>query len=153
MSNREICINLKVHPFFDAELWSSILSVLADLAAISAVIIAGVAGYIAYQQLLANRKQSAVTLYKEYLQLCIENPDFAEGKYSENKKREYVWFVSKVLFTFEQVVIANQGDTQWFDTLENQLVFHKAHLTKSRTANSGEWENELDKLIKKVINS
>ncbi|EJG2003922.1 hypothetical protein BS021_RS04025 [Vibrio parahaemolyticus] len=153
MNNSEICIELRENPLFYVELWNNIFSVLSDLATIAAVIIAGVAGYIAYQQLLASRKQSATSLYKEYLQLCIDNPDFAEGKYSENNKREYLWFVSQILFTFEQVVIANRGDKQWLDTIENQLAIHKAHLTRSRTANSGEWEKELDKLIKKVITS
>ncbi|MCG9608291.1 hypothetical protein L1D41_01195 [Vibrio harveyi] len=151
MISNEVCIKLTEHPLVDAALWDSILSVLSDVATITAVIIAGVAGYIAYQQLLASRKQSAAALYKEYLQLCINNPDFAEGKYSTNNKREYLWFVSQILFTFEQVVIANRGDKQWFDTIENQLTIHKTHLTTSRTANSGEWEKELAKIIKKVI--
>ena len=152
MISSEVCIKLKEHPLVDAALWESILSVLSNMATIAAVIIAGVAGYIAYQQLLASRKQSAAGLYKEYLQLCINNPDFAEGRYTANNKREYRWFVSQVLFTFEQVIIANRGDKQWFDTIEYQLAIHKTHLTKSRTANSGEWEKEFDKLIKKVIN-
>lgn len=153
MYSSEVCIKLKEHPLVDAALWNSILGVLSDLASVAAVVMAGIAGYIAYQQLLATRKQSAAALYKEYLQLCIDKPDFAQGKYTNSNKREYLWFVSQVLFTFEQVVIANRGDKQWFDTIENQLAIHKSHLTTSRTANSGEWEKELDKLIKKVINS
>lgn len=151
MINSEVCIKLKEHPLVDAAFWDSILSVLSNIATISAAIIAGIAGYIAYQQLIASRKQNAATFYKEYLQLCIDNPNFAQGIYTQNNKREYRWFVSQVLFTFEQVLIANKGDQQWVETIEYQLSTHKQHLSVSRTANSGEWEKELDTLIKKLL--
>ena len=133
------------------------ITIIASISSIITAIIALLAVFIAYQQLEANKKQTAHTLYNEYLKLCFENPDLAAGLSKPpvrcQQYNKYCWFLSQAMFTFEQILLAVNNEKQWRVTIEDQLQKHKAHLKISSAATKDEWEPQFSELIKKVVNS
>lgn len=135
------------------------VSLASDLATFVAVFVAGYAAWVGYKQLKSSkeeeRKSIAYDIYHQYLQLCIANPEFSGGfKKPENKTLEYDryrWFVSAMLFSFEQIMETQSEDFKWVATIKSQLLIHKEFLKISRTVREKEWSNELQKIIQNII--
>lgn len=153
------CFKTGWSALLDVNLWINWLGIASDIATVTAVIVAIIAAYIAYKQLISNVKESrsstANSIYQQYLHLCMEYPAFSMGMEIPNERNEeytkYCWFVSSMLFSFERVLEINEGDHKWLKTIESQLRRHASHLKKSSTVSDGYWNENLEKLIKKVI--
>ncbi|EGT0657420.1 hypothetical protein JAG27_001137 [Proteus mirabilis] len=153
------CFKTGWSALLDAGLWIKWLSIASSLATVITVIVAIAAAIIAYRQLLSNVKESksstANSIYQQYLHLCMEYPVFSLGMEKPDEKNEdytkYCWFVSSMLFSFEQVLEINEDDEKWLKTIESQLARHASHLKISSTVSDGHWNNKLETLINKVI--
>lgn len=157
------CFNTGWSALLDVELWVKWIDIFTSLAAVA---IAGYALYVAcnqlslgWQQLKVNRDETrsatAHNLYHQYLTLCIEKPEFANGmakpvdRCSEYSK--YCWFVSSMLFTFEQILETKSTDDKWQRTIKSQLQTHKVFLASSRTVREREWNDELQTIIDQIL--
>lgn len=153
------CFEFGLSELLDVSLWLKWGSILANIATCIAVIVAIFAAFIAYNQLKSSkeeeRKSTAYEIYHQYLLLCINNPQFAEGmKKTEIKTEEYKryrWFVSTMLFSFEQIIDTQPNDSQWSATVKSQLIKHKELLEISRTVKENEWSTSLNSIIIEVI--
>lgn len=87
--------------------------------------------------------------------MCIDMPLFAYGLDKPNSRTieygQYCWFVSSMLFTFEQILETNSPDQKWQDTIKSQLLIHKNFLSISSTVRKRNWNNNLQKIIDEVI--
>ncbi|WP_375322714.1 hypothetical protein [Aliivibrio logei] len=156
MSNEKICIPLSIHPIQDPILWSSMLDTFASIATITAASLTGYAVYIALKQLRTSHTQNSIGLYQQYLQLCIQYPQFANGLPKPQQKNcqvyeQYLWFVATMLHCFEQVLMSSSDDPQWVNTITVQLIKHQDALSSSGSLERDEWESELLTLISKVL--
>ncbi|TMP80576.1 hypothetical protein CWB73_11125 [Pseudoalteromonas phenolica] len=139
--------------------WAALLS--ADLwskwAGIATALIAFIALRIARKQLKTAREESkralAHSAYNDYLTLCFENTKFSYGNEKGECQSEYKWFVSKMLFAFEQIIEVYPDDIEWKTAIKNQLKMHSPHLTNSNSVSRKDWSNELTKIIQEVIES
>ncbi len=153
------CFKTGWSSLLDIALWSKWLSIASNLATVTTVIVAIIAAVIAYRQLLSNVKESkgstANSIYQQYLHLCMEYPVFSFGMEKPDERNEeyakYCWFVSSMLFSFEQILEINEDDEKWLRTIESQLARHVSHLKSSSTVSDGHWNNNLEILINKVI--
>jgi hypothetical protein len=97
--------------------------------------VAAVAAAIAVWQVGSSQKSqreaTTIGIWKEYLNLAFENPQFAEpepfliikGK-SDERFPKYEWFVSAMLFACEQVLLLEPKNKQWRAAVESQLAPH-----------------------------
>lgn len=65
--------------------------------------------------------------------------------------KKYRWFVSSMLFTFEQILSAQPSDKEWKATIKAQLLLHKELLKRSRTVKAREWSIQLHKIIDEIL--
>ncbi len=146
--------------FLDVNMWTSWTAIAASLATVIAAASAIFAGMIAFKQLKSGRDEArratANNIYSQYLTLCFENPVFAYGldpveTHDNETYNKYRWFVSNMLFTFEQVLETQSKDEKWINTIQAQLKRHKKHLDKSSTVKDRVWNDELMELIEKAI--
>ncbi|WP_316511423.1 hypothetical protein [Klebsiella grimontii] len=155
----------KIHCFetgwsllLDASLWIKWLGILSNAATCIAAIFAVIAVFVAYHQLKSGRdegrKNTAYGIYQQYLSLCINNPLFSDGMSKPEDRTteygQYRWFVSSMLFSFEQILDTQKNDLQWINTIKSQLNLHKEILRRSRTVKDKEWSVELSKIIEEV---
>ncbi|ENM5912251.1 hypothetical protein I2709_000541 [Vibrio mimicus] len=83
------------------------------------------------------KKSVADTAYQTYLQLAMENADFARGykatSEDDPKYDQYVWYVARMMFCFEQIaeVEGSLKDSTWYKTLIKHVGFHLEHFDKS----------------------
>ncbi|MEZ9999580.1 hypothetical protein AB4428_14875 [Vibrio lentus] len=84
------------------------------------------------------KKSVADTAYQTYLQLAMDNPEFAKGYKATSKDdpkySQYVWYVARMMFCFEQIVEVEGSlkDKSWANTLEKHLDFHSEHFKKTK---------------------
>lgn len=145
----------------DVELWVKWSTIATAAATILMVVIAAVAACFGRKQIITARKESkraiAHAAYDRYLDLCLEKTEFSFGSddpkktFGESKFKEYLWFVSKMLFAFEQILDVYTNDDAWSATIRSQLKRHKYHLNQSSTVIRKEWSEPLMKLINEVI--
>ncbi|HFP9403981.1 TPA: hypothetical protein ACHOZF_001511 [Raoultella planticola] len=158
MSNLK-CFEMGWAVLLDASLWIKWLGILSNIATCVAGVIAVAAAIIAYNQLKSGRdegrKNTAYGIYQQYLLLCINNPQFSDGMIKPVIKNsdygQYRWFVSSMLFSFEQILDTQKNDQQWIGTIKSQLNIHKEILKVSRTVKNNEWSTELLTIIKEVV--
>lgn len=134
------------------ENWSLAGSIATLTVAISAILVAIWQLHVGRTE---TRSAQAHEVYQQYLGRCIEYPELAEGYVAlENpdpKYNRYKWFVSSMLFSFEQILEAKPKDDHWIAAIESQLSIHKAHLSKSKSLKTGEWDDALQKLLNKAV--
>ncbi|HIF9454769.1 TPA: hypothetical protein ACX6SO_003492, partial [Photobacterium damselae] len=140
-----ICLDTNAARLLTFDFWN-------DRADIIMMVIASIALVFTIKQLLSARKESrratAYATYQEYLKLCFENPTLAYGNQSkiiqnDQTNPKYPWFVSQMLFAFEQILETDKSDDQWLVSIESQLERHAWYLKNSSTANRLEWNEEL----------
>lgn len=151
-----ICFKTGLSALLDVELWVQWTDILSNLLT---VFIAGVALYIAYKQLMSNRTETrnatAHNLYHQYLKLCMDMPQYSYGMEKPNHEcieyGKYCWFISAMLFTFEQMLETMASDEKWQATIKSQLIIHKNFLSSSSTVREKKWNHKLQRLIEDVI--
>lgn len=154
MNFEKICTALKT------DNWELGIAIAAPLlSSIIAIVAISVALYQLRVGRIETRSSQAHSIYQQYLAMCIQYPKFANGyvaKLDSESKRDpeydrYKWFVSSLLFSFEQILEAKPKDKYWLTSIKEQLKIHKAHLSKAKTLKTGEWHISLQKLLDEVI--
>lgn len=163
LNNTPTCFSVDLSILSDIDLWSKWVDMFSG---VSTAAIAGLALYVAHHQLKLGWQQlkssasetknaTAYNLYHQYLTMCIDMPLFAYGLDKPNNRTieygQYCWFVSSMLFTFEQILETNSPDQKWQDTIKSQLLIHKNFLSISTTVRKRNWNNNLQKMIDEVI--
>jgi hypothetical protein len=98
--------------------------------------------FIAYRQFKAGveaqKRDTAINAWTEYLKLALQHPDLARPQawmtghgIDSPKFREYRWFVAIMLFASEQILEAHPGDQAWKDIVEGQMRNHRGFLETS----------------------
>jgi hypothetical protein len=71
--------------------WAQIAPLLTPVVALIAVIFA----WLELRLNRANQRETtAKATFREFLKICVQNPDLAYGKSSPDKQNEYEWFVA-----------------------------------------------------------
>ena len=106
------------------------IEIISNISTTGGLIVAVVTGVIAYcsykNNLIEIRKSNAYSLYQTYLNLCLCHPEYSKGyerktHIKDDSYVKYSWFVSNMLFTFEQVLNTSKYDKKWVDTITYQL--------------------------------
>ncbi|MFM5820659.1 hypothetical protein [Aeromonas sanarellii] len=162
-NNTPSCFNVDLSTLSNIDLWAKWIDIFSG---ISTVAIAGLALYVAHHQLRLGWQQlkssanetknaTAYDLYHQYLIMCIDMPSFAYGldkpKNRTIEYSQYCWFVSSMLFTFEQILETNSLDQKWQNTIKSQLLIHKNFLSISSTVGKRNWNDKLQEIIDDVI--
>jgi hypothetical protein len=83
--------------------------------------------WVAYSQLSLNRKNqretTAKATFREFLKMCVQNPDLAYGKPGPGKQEEYEWFVAYFLWAAEEVLEYSRKD--WEANLRLHMTYHR----------------------------
>lgn len=147
----------------DIDVWVKWIGIGSSIAT---VIIAWSALYVANKQLKLGWEQlntnisetknaTAHNLYHQYLAMCIDKPEFSYGMEKPEERTidygKYCWFVSSMLFTFEQILETNSLDQKWIGTIKSQLLRHKNFLAISSTVRERNWNDKLQNIINEVI--
>jgi hypothetical protein len=105
------------------------LEFLARLAPLGTLIVALTAIVIAYNQLRTARQNEAKKQYFNYLDECVKYPKLAAGKYEENEKLAYIWFLNKALTAHESIYEVFPKDKHWGKAIKNHLHLHILNFT------------------------
>jgi len=147
-----LCFDTGWAILLDLSIWERWLPFLA-------LIVAIIAAKIAYSQVQVGREESrravANNIYQQYLTLCFEEPKFARGLVQPSVENnleysKYCWFVSTMLFAFEQIIETKVSDEKWNTAIKSQLLRHKDFLNKSSTVKEAQWDVRLLDIIKKL---
>lgn len=134
--------------------WKDLTTILTRFITMVGVIYAARQIYISKQEA---RRSTAFAVYNDYLKMCMDKPYYARGILVNDPSYndEYKWFVSRMLFTFEQIVETcnHKADSSWNTTISHQLRRHKSHLEVSGTVSRKEWGATLLKLIDEATSS
>lgn len=148
-----ICLDTNAAQLLTFEFWNERADIIMAIVAILALI-------TTIKQLrtgrLESRRATAYATYQEYLKNCANNPQFAYGNRNDIVvngviNKEYPWFISQMLFTFEQVLETSKSDEQWKTAIQSQLKRHAWYLEKSNTVKRKEWCSTLMLLIEDAI--
>lgn len=134
--------------------WSLAVSLVTIIVAIIAI---SVAVWQLHVGRTETRSAQAHETYQQYLARCIEYSEFASGYTAKSKPDpeydKYKWFVSSMLFSFEQILEAKPKDQYWINAICSQLKLHEAHLVKSSTIDKGEWHDSLQRLLNSTVSN
>ncbi|MGJ4957746.1 hypothetical protein ACQR1H_19035 [Bradyrhizobium sp. HKCCYLRH2015] len=101
----------------------------AKLAPLVTALVAVVAVAIAWRQFHLNRQNQRETTanatFREFLKLCVQYPDLADGKPSINKDK-YEWFVAHFLWAAEELLEFDRDE--WEKNLKLHLSYHSEFL-------------------------
>lgn len=148
-----ICLDTNAANLLTFEFWNERADIIMAVVAVLALM-------LTLQQLRSGRQESrratAYATYQEYLKNCADNPKFAYGNKNDIVSNgvtheKYPWFISQMLFTFEQVLETSKSDKQWRTAIQSQLEKHAWYLEGSNTVKREEWSKDLMTLIKEVI--
>ncbi|AXN34236.1 hypothetical protein R7D64_01305 [Vibrio sp. Vb2535] len=148
-----ICLDTNAANLLTFEFWNERADIIMAVVAVLALM-------LTLQQLRSGRQESrratAYATYQEYLKNCADNPKFAYGNKNDIVSNgvtheKYPWFVSQMLFTFEQVLETSKSDKQWRTAIQSQLEKHAWYLERSNTIKRNEWSDDLMTLIRNVL--
>lgn len=160
---------------FDTMPTSFLFGLAADeVNAVAAAATAGVALAalgVAWLQLRVNKREArralAMSLYKDYLALAMQNPRFSSAAYPKNHPRlhefsndfdqyeRYEFYVAYLLYAAEEIVELTEGTSEWTawrETLLAQLGYHALYL-KSQDFPEGHWSSSLLGLVAQAIHA
>jgi len=153
-------------------------SVWADLSGLATINIAVLTAFIVtfgLSQLKATRSQLNVAndqlreakkdnvrsfshnAYSKYLKLTLEYPNFAHPeqeliKHDSTMHSQYRWFISNMLFYFEEILMINDKDKDWNKAISRQIKIHMWQISGSSYKQQG-WSPELLKIINSLSTS
>jgi hypothetical protein len=104
------------------------------IVAVLAFFVASIGLVVARRQLILNRQNqretTAKATFREFLKLCVQHPDLADGKPPPDKQDEYEWFVAYLLWTAEEILEFSPDD--WSANLRLHLGYHKNFLKNDK---------------------
>jgi hypothetical protein len=108
------------------------------------------------------RKALANSIYKDYLLLAFENPQFSAASYPKSNPKikqfssdddtyeKYEFFVAHMLFAAELILERTKGDGEWRETLIDQFRYHSLYLS-SQDFPENHYADDMKKLIEEAI--
>lgn len=115
--------------------WSAVAPALASAFAFAALVSAWIGTWLAVKQLRANRNNQRETtsknIWRDYLKLTIEYPQFTRGGFNNLTGRErerYKWFVANFLWGVEEILSFVNEDSVWRHNLLIQARNHRGYL-------------------------
>ena len=138
---------------------------IADVATFIATVIAVIALYFAWAQLKSQsgqlksqREATVLGIYRQYLDLAVRYPQYAQPNYTELSKHrgsdlytQYEWFVSSMLYACEAALDLFSDRQDWMEGIKEQLRYHLEYLnTTDFTDYEKHWNRELRHLIAEV---
>ena len=148
-----ICYESGLAVILDVDMWIKWGALAVPFIALGAI-------KVALNQLKVSREETrrstAYTAYQQYLSLCLEHSDLAKGCESEIYKDDfkygkYKWFLSNMLFSFEQIIEVLPKDKEWKSSIKSQLLRHRWHLVKAKSIKEKQWSPEMSAIINEVI--
>ena len=123
------------------------------LATVATAIVAGIALIFAAKQIAAGkasqREATAKDIYRDYLKLAFENPDFAHpGDRAFKEDNKYRWFVAFMLNSCDEITECLPGSELWRKTILEDLRLHKDYLKSPQFDEDGGWHMFSDGLKK-----
>ena len=104
----------------------------ARLATILGVVVAIIAGAIAWAQIIharkAQKEATARQTYATYLQVAFAHPTLAQPSAKKSPSARDHWFVAFMLLACEQVLEVYPKDLAWREVVLDQLRYHEAYL-------------------------
>jgi hypothetical protein len=114
-------------------------SLLAAVAGLCATATTVAALFVARGQLILNRENqretTSKTIFREFLKLCVEHPDFAYGNNQDGPR--YEWFVAHFLWAAEEIL--EYAPTAWEPNLRLYVSYHRDYLQKNQRFRSEDW--------------
>jgi hypothetical protein len=124
--------------------------------AIFTAVLAGIALwalYIAKYQLKAQQRASAVSLFSDYLKLCLQYPDLAKPNQDYDGTHTQENFIALTLLAYEEILEVCGNDAAWRQTIKYNLCECAKILQglDSKDYFSEGWSPELLKIIEDVM--
>jgi hypothetical protein len=106
----------------------------------------------------SQRIATAKAIYREYLKLCFDNPDFSyrrtQPKDSGDKLFEkYAWFVSNMLFSCEEIYLHFPYDEKWKNAIILQCSYHSTYLNSEYFKKTDEMNTYSERFVELVDES
>src|SRR5579863_5176231 len=117
-------------------MWRDILDELAKVAPILTALVATFGFGVALTQLARNqrnqRETTAKNIFREYLKLAFDHPDFATPNYQKlaqtpEQLEKYAWFVAYLLWACEEMLQFASKDQIWQNNLQLNLAYHREY--------------------------
>jgi ketosteroid isomerase-like protein len=122
--------------------------VLTALAASCAAMIALAALLVARDQLSVNRQNqretTAKTTFRDFLKLCVDNPELAYGEPTSYKQKKYEWFVAHFVWAAEEIL--EFAPNEWKSNLRLHVGYHKDYLQSDERFRREDWPTYSQKL-------
>ncbi|WP_132955328.1 hypothetical protein [Rhizobium sp. BK251] len=154
--------------------WSELrdcADVAGNLATVATALIAGGALWFAWRQISENRKISresgALGAYRDYLRLCFDFPQYSSAKMAlreigaedfsgiecdlTKRSEKYLWFLSILLNTAEQILLDVEAEGEWRIVLKWQLHYHHPALQEIWPGSQFGYSGAMRKLVDEVL--
>lgn len=119
-------------------------------------VVAFIAVLVAWRQLALNRSNqretTAKATFREFLKLCVQYPDFADGKPPSDKHDDYAWFVAYFLWASEEIL--EYSHKEWKANLQLHMTYHKDYLKNDqrfRTEDLPTYDAAVRELVQEVV--
>jgi len=139
-----------------------VISLLTPLAPAAALLVARKQLILDRGQLVLNRRNqretTARTNFRGYLKLCVEYPEFAYGRSTqnntagENNTAKYEWFIAHFLWAAEEIL--EYAPTDRVANLRLHIKYHRNYLQNDqqfRTADSPTYTPKLQNFIEETL--
>jgi hypothetical protein len=139
---------------------------LSAFATIATAAVAVLALIIAITQILVGKHEArlavAKSIYKDYLALAMQNPQFSSASYPIENPRlhefskdrddyeKYEFYVSYLLFAVEEILHLTKNSPEWKSGLQAQLRYHALYL-QGQDLPESHWSSELLALRESAI--
>lgn len=148
-----ICFSNDIGYYLTFDFWNKRADIIVAVVAVIALLFTMIQIKI---NKIETRRAIALTAYNEYLKLSFDFPEYSYGDEQHITNNcsafdKYPWFVSKMLFCFEQILSVEKNNKEWKIALESQLSKHSWFLKKSKSVRRKEWSKDLQEIINKVI--
>ncbi|WP_286912158.1 MULTISPECIES: hypothetical protein [unclassified Pseudomonas] len=145
----------------------------SDIATAVTAMVAIAAAFVAYVQLQESKVIAAKGIYKDYLTLSFENPEFSAASYpvdnpgyykfkkigenlgsKEKSYEQYEFYVSFLLNSAEEIMNLTSLEEQdgWHETLRNQFAHHALYLA-SNVWGCSQYDEDIYELIEEGVSS
>jgi hypothetical protein len=121
----------------DAEKLGSLAQLVIMGSAIAALVLAGC--QIAQARRI-QREATAKDIFRDYLKLAFEYPQYASPKPELTGDEKYRWFVAFVLNTCDEIAQSVGSSEYWQYSIVTELTPHAAYLTSSGFVEDGGWK-------------
>jgi hypothetical protein len=142
----------------------------ASTGAVGVAIAALVPGYIALRKASdVNREGAALQAHRDYLKLCFEQPEFSstEQFIRHNPKTpladlmaerdvasvKYLWFLSIMLSTCEQISLFVSSKDEWQAVVRDQIRYHHGAINEVWGEWAGHYHPKLKLLVQAALDA